>query len=377
MARCGHLAIKSRSPGAERSAAQALMQTACAFSPNVEATAPGVCTLEMRGLGFAGDDARVSWMLRMLDTLAQLHLRAQTGLAPTPALALLAARAAQPALIARDPARFVAALPIAALEPPEEIRQVLDLWGIRSVGQLLALGREAVAARLGAEAAALFERVSPDNTRPLKLVAPPEEFEEQTEFEAEIETVEPLLFVLRRFVEQLSRRIDALHLAAAELHLRLGLASGAAVERAFKIPAPTTEVETLFRMLRTYLETVRTDSAIRSLRLRALPCLPQQQQFGLFECALRDPNQFAETLARLTGLCGSDRVGTPRPEATHRPDAFTLKPPEFGSRLPRPRRGRARRRTACNCAASALPCRPMWNIVNNVPSCCAAPFSTA
>ena len=41
----------------------------------------------------------------------------------------------------------------------------------------------------------------------LKLVPPVESFAETFEFENEIETVEPLLFMLRRFLEQLSLRL--------------------------------------------------------------------------------------------------------------------------------------------------------------------------
>jgi protein ImuB len=99
----------------------------------------------------------------------------------------------------------------------------------------------------------------------------------------------------------------------------------------FQIPSPTGNVETLFRMLQTHLDTLRTDAPIVRLHLEAKPAKPELHQFGLFETTLRNPNQFAETLARLNGLCGTDRVGTPVLEKTHRPDAFTLKTPDFES----------------------------------------------
>jgi protein ImuB len=151
------------------------------------------------------------------------------------------------------------------------------------------------------------------------------------DFEHEIETTEPLLFVLRRFVEQLSFRIGLLHRVITELQLELRLSSGAKYQHTFSVPSPTGNITTLFRMLHTHLETLRTDSPIAALRLAAKPCLPEKHQFGLFEAPLRDPNQFAETLARLTALCGSDRVGTPVVEATHRPDSFRLRTPDFSS----------------------------------------------
>jgi len=63
--------------------------------------------------------------------------------------------------------------------------------------------------------------------RPLKLITPPEHYVEQVDIEHEIETIEPLLFILRRFVEQLARRLEAIYLVTGEFQLSLGLASGA------------------------------------------------------------------------------------------------------------------------------------------------------
>jgi protein ImuB len=329
LARCAGLQIKSRSRAAEHAARDILLQTAGAFSPNLESDAPGVCLLELKGLGLRTDEALEKWAARILQQLAACRLEAHIGFAATPDLALLAAQTPRRIHLARDLDAFVAQLPVASLNPPPEILEILARWGITFAGELLALGRGQVADRLGPEALALFEKVSPAATRPLRLVSPPPEFVEQAEFEVEIQTIDPLLFILQRFVEQLARRVEALHLVIAQLDLRLGLASGQRYEKSFQVPDPTARVAVLFRMLHTHLENVRADSPIVALQLAARPSVAVAHQFGLFETTLRQPNQFSETLARLVALCGSDRVGTPVLEKTHRPDAFALAAPRF------------------------------------------------
>ncbi|MGH8024561.1 MAG: hypothetical protein ACRED1_13315 [Limisphaerales bacterium] len=175
----------------------------------------------------------------------------------------------------------------------------------------------------------MFERLSESSARPLKLIPPPEQFSEGIEFENEVETAAPLIFVLRRFVEQLSERLQAIYLVAGTIQFRLALASGGQYEHEFTVPTPTANVEILFRMLQTHLETLRTDSPIVSLALVARPARRERHQFGLFENCLRNPNQFAETLARLSVLAGPGNVGTPALEATHRPDVFEMRRPDF------------------------------------------------
>ena len=182
----------------------------------------------------------------------------------------------------------------------------------------------------------MWERANGRSNRLLKLIRPPESFQESFEFEREIETAEPLLFMLRRFLEQLTTRLAGIYLVAKELTLRITFANSRQdepdvagkqnYERVFKIPQPTNDIDLLFRMLQTHLENFRSEHPIVAVALSAEPIKPAGEQFGLFETTLRNPHQLSETLARLTALLGGDRIGTPVLEETHRPDAFRMQP---------------------------------------------------
>src|SRR4029453_3339324 len=208
----------------------------------------------------------------------------------------------------------------------QEIFAILHKWGIHTLGQLAALDKEQLGARLGPEAIRMWERANGRPSRLLKLIRPRESFEESFEFEREIETAEPLLFMLRRFLEQLAVRLAAIYLVAKELTLRITFANKQSYERVFKIPQPTNDVDLLFRVAQTHLENFRSEHPIVAVALSAEPIKPAGEQFGLFETTLRNPHQLSETLARLTALMGGDRIGTPVLEETHRPDAFRMEP---------------------------------------------------
>lgn len=362
LARCRDLVIRHRSPAQETDATDALLQCAYGFSPHLEHTASGVITLDLRGLSELQNDrptdspppadARQRWARRLQAALSSLQLKARIGIGPTPNLARHAAQWGQsqspsqsqptststsPAATREQPApcivtdagAFVTGLPVAALDPSTDVTGILEKWGVRTVGQLLALGQDAVMDRLGLEAIALFAAASTQSVRPLNLVRPSERYAESFDFEVEVETIEPLQFILNRFVDQICQRLEPSLLAVSQLTLRLRLASGQSLEYALHLPQPTRRADVLFRMLQTHLEGVRTDSPIAGVSLQADPTRPGQKQFSLFETALRDPHQFQETLARLSALVGADRVGTPVRENSHRPDRFKLIPPDF------------------------------------------------
>jgi protein ImuB len=332
LARCREILIRHRSPKQEAAAIQAVLQCAEGFSPNLEMTGPGVYTLDLHGLASLkeADAAALGiWAARLREAIAKLNLQARVGLGPTPNVARHAARWAETIQIVGDARAFIATLPVAALQPSSDVAVILHQWGIHTVGALLALGQDALAQRLGLEAFALFAAASDTSTRPLNLVLPEDRFEESFDYEHPVETLEPLLFLLHRFVDQLCQRLENTGFVAETLVLRLRLEPGEVLERRLRVPQPTRQAAVLFRMLQTHLETMRTESPIVTAGLTAEPTRPQQKQFGLFEAALRDPHQFQETLARLSALLGPDRSGTPIIEDTHYPDAFKLVPPDF------------------------------------------------
>ncbi len=343
MARCMSLQLLRRSPEAEEAVSHLLLEIAMTLSARVEATAPSLCTLDLHAvprLAFTPERLR-EWADKALGRLRACLLEGRAGIAPNPDLARLAAQvtnAREPIRVIHRPEHFLDPLPLIALDPEPELLAILDQWGIATLGAFRRLPRQEVALRLGPEGARLYDRATGRTHRPLRLTREKTRYEEALDFERELDTAEPLLFLLRRFVDQLTLRVSQAGLVIAEMELSLALSAGADYRHAFRVPSPTAQSDVLYRMLEMHLETLRLEKPLTGARLEVMPTRPESGQFRLFESSLRDPNRFAETLARITALAGSDRVGVPKPEGTHEPDRFVLRMPDF-TRLPEKQTG--------------------------------------
>ncbi len=337
LARCTAVRIRHRIPAQETATTDLVLQSAYGFSPHLESTAPGLCTLDLRGLSrlqspdsaSPAPDLLRAWGRELQSALTSQGLRSRVGIAATPNLARLAALYGEAVHVVTDSTGFVASLPLAALEPSTDTARILAGWGLRTVGDLLALDPGALADRLGLEALGLLAAASTRNTRPLNTVRPPEVWSESWDFEDPVETLEPLLFLLRRFTGSLCSRIALAGRAVERIDLSLRLESGGRLERTLHVPEPTRDPDVVQRLLGTHLDTVRSESAVVGFRLTLETTMPTQRQFGLFETTLKDPRQFQETLGRIAAILGSDRVGTPVKLPRHGVDAFRVVPPEF------------------------------------------------
>ncbi|MGB7793686.1 MAG: hypothetical protein WBL39_21005 [Terrimicrobiaceae bacterium] len=322
MARDIRTVIRPRSHAQEQCLNQILVQSALALSPDVELCCNGTCIADLCRVGKA-----TCWQQladEQIARLGALNLCAVVGIAPTPDLAHLAARGARPSAVVYDAGAFASSLPVEALEPPEDLLQILRDWGIHRVGEFLALPKGETIERLGPAAEVLRRKVSGRNKRLLHLVREAPEYAEAFDFDCEIETIEPLLFLLRRFLNGLCERLRDVYRVAQSMALCLPLEDGSRHERIFCIPVPTADVEVLFRTLHTHLEDLKLARRPIGVRLNIQATLPAKDQLRLFESALRDPNRFGETLAKLKAFLGNDSVGVPGRSDTHRPDSYAL-----------------------------------------------------
>jgi protein ImuB len=290
----------------------------------VELTAAGVCTMDLAGLS---ESRRVPALRQALAELAAAGLPATASHAPTPLLALYTARHAQPQQVQEGTRELLASLPLQVADPSPEFAAILGQWGIRTLGQLTALTKADVTHRLGRAGLALWDRASGGDTRPLQIKSLPLDFSARFDSEHELETLEPLLFILRRLVDRLALELRNAHFSAQALDLTLALSDGTRHARSIRLPEPVNDAEILFRTLHTYLETLRTPATIKGVGLHIVPERSLVRQRGLFDGGLVDPHGFADTLAQVAGLVGSDRVGTPVSADTHRPDVFKLLAP--------------------------------------------------
>jgi protein ImuB len=327
LARTSELVLYKRSPANEQHLQNTLLQLVYRYSPFIENSAPGICTLDLKGKRICKHQL---WLRELLAQLRSTGLKAQAGIGFNQEIALQAAKIADPILEILEDGNLLHSLALESLAPSPFLLDILKSWGVHTLGALTRLPREEIGQRLGLEALSLWDRAAGRSPKMLQLVQPPETFEESIDFEQCLETLEPLLFVLRRFLERLSLRIESIYLLIAELRLSLTLENGEKIVRILQIPVPTRDVETLFGIASQYLETLQTTASVTGFHLEAMPSRPAGHQFDLFQGGLKDPNRFFQTFARLAALVGNEKVGIPQRVDTHQPDSLQLLIPELG-----------------------------------------------
>lgn len=324
LAECPALQLLSPSLCAEREAGALLLTAAWTLSPLVEPTSAGLCTADISGL----DRAALPTRVQALRAGLRLHgLETKVGIGPNPLVARFAAHLAAPERWVEDAPGFLASLPISLLELSEDEERLFSDLGLRTLGALTRFPRAALTNRLGARGDALWSLAAGEWGKPIQPAPFPVRHLAETDLEEAVETLDALLFVLRRFVDRLAAEVGQFGGGANRLSLVLRLDGDKTYQRDFDLPEPTAHADALFTVLEQHLSDLHTDDAIIGLSLEAFPARRLEQQAGLFETGLRDAPMFFATLGRLAAVVGNDNVGTPRRADSHQPDALLLTPP--------------------------------------------------
>ena len=110
LARYLQITIKARARMQEKSIQEMLLHYAFTLSPFVEATSPGICTIQ-----FTDNRDLSAKVSRVIAQLTECEITAQAGIAPTPDTSLLIAHLARPVLEINDAKEFLAPLRIDTL----------------------------------------------------------------------------------------------------------------------------------------------------------------------------------------------------------------------------------------------------------------------
>jgi nucleotidyltransferase/DNA polymerase involved in DNA repair len=110
LARCLAVVIKVRSQPQEKILQDILLDFAGTLAPYVEATAPGISTIQ-----FTDPKNVAAKVANVVAQLAHSEIAAQAGIAPTPDASFLAAHLARPVLQIDNASEFLASLPIEVL----------------------------------------------------------------------------------------------------------------------------------------------------------------------------------------------------------------------------------------------------------------------
>ncbi|HEX7288322.1 MAG TPA: DNA polymerase Y family protein [Candidatus Angelobacter sp.] len=345
---CPQVVLHKRVVEHEETAQSALLDCGYGFSPRVESTSPGTITIDLSGTErLLGAQTKIGEQL--VRRAEACRLEVNVALAANPDAALHAARGFTGITVIAPgkEARRLACLPVEVLQPPAELLDALDSWGIRDFQSLAALPVIPLTQRLGQQGLHLQRLARGEVQRELVPAEPAAAFRESMELEEPVELLEPLAFVLNRLLEQVTARLAARSLATDHVHVELGLeahvdrllraepalaAPALKYQRTLKLPVPTQDAKVLLKLLQLDLAAHPPQAPVKKIAVEAFPARVRFGQAGLFQPLAPEPAKLEITMARLRATVGEKdqegraRVGFPAVLDSHKPQSFQVLP---------------------------------------------------
>lgn len=255
--------------------------------------------------------------------LVELQQSAQLAIAPTRGGAALLALAGDARPLESAPAleRRLAQLPVDSLAWPQAVLDALHGMGLRRLGDLFGLPRAGFARRFGSERLLELDRLRGLAAEPLQAITPPPVFRRRFELPGEIDTLESLLFPLRRMSVELQNWLRARDTGLRSLELHCEHANRRRSSWGLRFLSTHRDAGRIFEALRERLSREPLGSPVRALRLSVddLGAVPGGQ-LELFDGEHDAQLQWTETVERLLARLGEQALWTPVVVEDHRPE---------------------------------------------------------
>jgi protein ImuB len=286
---------------------------------------------------------------RIRDALTPFHYTTVLAIAPTlEAAALLAAGSAPPPVVPSltELRAVLSSIPLEQLPLEARTRTQLQAAGISILEDLLRIPADALARRFGPALPAYLRRLLGEDPDPRPRYRLPAVFRRTCDFLEPVETLEGLLFPLRRLLHELQAYLRARDVALQQLTLVCSPRESARpLTLHLTTSAPERDAATLFVLVRERLERLCLPSGVTRLELRAAEWVaPQILQQDLFSARALQARNWAGVLDKLRARLGSQAVRHLGLREDHRPEqAWCFAHP-----------------TDATAPAAAFPARPLW-----------------
>ena len=365
---CPSLHVQARDRGAERELHELLGAWAYGYSDQVSLELAEAVALEVGGsLKLFRGWSNLERLLRQ--DLSRLGLEASLAVAPRPRAAWLLARQ-QDGQVVQDEAivqRHLDALPIVEAGLGATASAALRAMGFLRLRELAALPRDSLGRRIGPEALAQLDRLYGRAPDPLPRWQPPACFESTLEFDARPTAIEPMLFALRRLLNELAVVLHARDGGVQHFRLLLLHEDRPATSVPVGLLRAERDPARLLELTRARLERVSLPAPIAGLGLIADALPPFRPAIAdLFAQSRPDASDWPLLLERLRARLGDGAVLEPLASADHRPErAGRLRVLDRES-APAPSKPGAAPSTHGN-ARQRAETRPVWLLPRPVP----------
>ena len=228
------------------------------FSPVVEGQGLGVGFLDASGLGkhYDGEENLAGQLLSRVR--CGYSLAASVAVADNKFVARTAAVLAGPdgfTLVPEGNGKaFLALLHVDVLPCSEEVKRRLHLLGIKTVGEVVELGCQAMLEQFGEEGAFLHRLACGIDESPLLRRPKPDLIEQTLDFDSPVDTLDELLSGIGKAVESLSARLKTRWQLCQRVELVLRFDDGKCEKELLNLGKPTRSGKSLLSLLRLRLE---------------------------------------------------------------------------------------------------------------------------